>query len=414
MKTYNFSAGLLILPFLIALALFPSKGEFSSILLAEFFSWSLLITFSFIFVQNYKYKDHALFCILILTLFKISAEMTGNSTFDLIYRAIYVVVVFFAGSSMVLKNHTSLLRQMYWLSGLSIIISLLQIFGVLWAQELGSAISWKGAGNYPVLFQAYSEDFNPAMSQFRPDGFSHANNLTSQLLLFFYAYSYFFATFSTGLTKPVFRWLFIITFAGALTGGKVFVFGIFMINLFTFIFLRKDNIEKVFFSLILTLFAYLLYFLLFPGLFLINFNYQLFISNALDRIANIILLHDLNTFSLLIDSSILEASNSVDAISGLAYLSTLRNAPAFLFVAVVLFVLWLRALKTLKNDYIFNVRFLSIIMMVALISSLVGGPFCFTIWFFFFASIVSVPFTFRLLSERCFNLMRIPQSPSKI
>jgi len=414
MKIYNFSAEILILPFLIGLALFSSKEGFSNILLTEFFSWSLVITFSFIFVQNYKYKENALFFILMLTLFKISSEMTGNPTFDLIYRAIYSGVIFFAGSSMVLKNHTSLLSQMYWLSGLSIIISLLQIFGVLWVQEFGSASSWKGTGNYPVLFQLYSEDFNPAMSQSRPDGFSHANNLTCQLLLFFYAYSYFFATFNTGINKPVYMWFFLITFAGALTGGKVFVFGILMINLFTFIFLRKDNIKKIFFSLILTLFAFLLYFLLFPGLFTTNFNYQLFISNALGRIENIILLHDLNAFSPLIDGSILEESNSLEPISGVAYLSTLDNASIFLFVAVFLFALWVRRLRALKNDFIFNVRFLSIIMMVALISSLFGGSFCTSIWFFFFASMVFAPFTFPLLTERCFNSIRVPQSPSKI
>ena len=301
-------------------------------------------------------------------------------------------------------------------------MSLLQINGVLWAQEIGSGLEWKVAGDVPVLFQSYMPDFWIPMSQTRPDGFTHANNLTSQLLLFFYAYGFFHFSINTSLTKPPLKWLFLIAFSCALSAGKVIVLGILMINAFAWLFMRTDNIHQLLRILAVTLAAYLLYFALFPALFILNFNLDVLIINIMGRVMNIQYMHDAIMLQAFYDfltgllsnnyqpsdiayfNNYFQENFSIDPVSGL---SSLIDYWMTLVMGIIIigpiWLRWLRRLRRFDNPYIRNIGYLMVIMLISLIASMFGGPFITTIWFVFFFSCVSFPFTSPYFSKHFYQ-----------
>lgn len=415
MKKIKFSLYPFVMPLLVGLAAFSSKERFPDYQLTHLIYWSLLIVFGVIFVQNFKHRQLALLLFSAVVIVRLLILPFPNIS-SLKYMSIflYAIIVIFSGTCLILKKPILLLRQMYWLSIISIIMSLLQINGVLWAQEIASALDWKVPSTTPFLFQMYSPDLWGGSTQTRPDGFTHANNLTSQLLLFFYAYSFFFFSFKSDFPKPPAKYHFFIAFACALTAGKVIILGILAINAIAWLFLRKNNERLLFRTLVVTLTAYLLYFMLFPGLFILNFNSDLFIFNAMGRIIN---LSDIYGFSILqpfvdflsglssnqyIDihaqNALLMGTASEEAFSGIAFMA--EYLPIIIPSVIIVGLLWVIRLRRLDNLYIPNMRYCTYVMLVALISSVFGGPFVNTIWFSFFLSFVLVPFILPYLPRQ--------------
>jgi len=405
----------LTLPLLAGLAAFSSKDRFPDHELTLFFSWSLLLVLGVIFVANFKYRGPAIVLFAAAVLIRALALAAPDvGVLQMAWIALYAVITIVAGACLVLKRPVLLLRQMYWVSILSVLMSLLQIHGVQWAQEFGSAIDWKVRGETPVLFQPYSYDLEIPMSQSRPDGFTHANNLTSQLLLFFYAYAVFHCSFKTNLPRPPLRWLFMIALASALSAGKVIVLGMLAVIAVAWLLPKRPDRKALFRTLTVTLAAYGLYFALYPVLFVINFNLDWFIVNAMGRIVNLQSVTGISTFQPLIEllsswysNDYLEIRNpetwlldvaTLEAYSGIA--SMVDYLAVIVPVVVVGGILLVRSLRRLDELPIRNMRHLVVIMLLASISSVFGGPFVTTVWFMFFLSFSLIPLTLPYLSRR--------------
>jgi len=407
----------LALPLLAGMAAFSNKDRFPDVELTYLFSWLLLFALGVIFVGSFKYRGPAIAVfiavVLVRALLAIAPEIGGLS---LVSIALYALITIVAGAALVLKEPILLLRQMYWLSAISIAISLLQIQGVVWAQEFGSAVDWKVRGDFDVLFVPYSDDFKFAMTQSRPDGFTHANNLTSQLLMFFYGYALFLYSFRTGLPRPPLLWLFVIAFACALTAGKVIVLGILMTHAIAWLVPRKRDWKALLRTLAVTLAAFALYFVLFPGLFIINFNLDWFIFNAMGRIMNLQSFAGITTFQPLVDllsgwysNKYLDIENperwlfeegtvTAEAFSGISFmLDYFWIIVPGTIVGVILLAMSLRRLEGLP---VRNLRYLVMIMFCTSVSSVFGGPFVTTVWFLFFLSFSLIPVTLPYLSTR--------------
>lgn len=406
----------LVLPMLVGLAAFSSKERFPDYQLTQFFSWSLLLASGVIFIKNFKHKKSALMIFLMNILTRFILLLLPNSLFFLyLSNSLFAIIIIFAGASIFLEKPMLLLRQMYWLSIISIIMSLLQINGVRWAQEFGSAFEWKRTSDIPILFVQYSSDLWVGLCQMRPDGLTHANNLTSQLLMLFYAYIIFFYTFENNFQKIPAKILFITSFACALNGGKVIVLGIFSIFLFLLFFTLNNNGRKFLRAFAITFSGYLLYFTLYPGLFILNFNYTLFLTNAIGRVLNLSNLSNIPGIEYFAEfltgfsnekyqsyevqaQQFQLAKNLTESISGLSRL--IAYSPFVLLFVIIGYFLLKKNLWRVDKLHLNNMRIFLSIMGIALVASIFGGPFFSTVWFVFFISFVLTPMSLSLMTKR--------------
>jgi len=404
----------LALPLLVCLAAFSSKERFPDSQLTIFFSWSLLLVFGIIFVRNFNNKLLAGIIVLTTVFLRCTLLVMPNiSIIVYLYNFLFALVVIFSGTCVFFKIPVLLLKQMFWFSVISILMSLLQINGVKWAQEFGSAISWKQTSNAEVLFINSSSLSWITATQYRPDGLTHANNLTSQLLLIFYAYTFYFYLFKLNLNKITSRSMFSISFACALNGGKIIVFSVFFILAFTLIFHFKSNKQRLIRALSLTFAGYLLDFILFPGLFNLNFNSYLFFTNASGRVMNLSgytnisgLKYFANFLSGFIDyrqysssfeTQQMKAAANEDFYSGVAML--IPYLPLVIPSFIIVYQLWRKNLWRIDLIYFKKLRTFMSIMFITMASSIFGGPFFSTIWFTFFISFVLLPITLPLMTN---------------
>ena len=408
----------LVLPLLVCLAAFSSKAKFPDYELTLFFSWALFLTCALLFIRSFRYRAMAVVLVSLLVVVRILNQLTAAPAVIMnCYFAGGFVIMAFAGLSVFLKVPTLLLWQMYWLAAISVIISLLQIHGVPWAQEFGSAISDNGLSGGRVWFQGYDVVYSESagIPQARPDGFTHANNLSSQLLLMFYAFCFYCFTAKTGLPKARNAGLFVIAFASALNAGKVVVLGIILIWL-TSLVLGNVRKKRLLLAIAITLGAYWLYGVLFPGLFILNFNPDRFIYNASGRIINFGvmakteifvplagLVRSFGTDRYITYQEILMMNDEVEGYSE-AYSGIVAMIPYLPVILVGVFVtafLWKSEAWRLDRLRMANLRSGSVIMAVALLATVFGGPFYRTVWFAFFLSLVIAPLLCRFFAK-CF------------
>jgi hypothetical protein len=416
----------LVLPLLAGLAAFSSKTKFPDYELTLFFSWVLFLTFASLFIRSFRYRELAVVLVSLLIVIRVLIQLTdAPAVITNCYFVGGIVLMVFAGLSVFLKIPALLLRQMYWLAAISVIISLLQIHGVPWAQEFGSAIDDNGLSAGRVWFQGYEVVCHESapLSQARPDGFTHANNLTSQLLLMFYAFCFYCFTAETGLPKASSAGLFVIAFAIALNAGKVVVLGIILIWL-TSLVLGNVRKKRLLLAIAITLGAYWLYGVLFPGIFILNFNPDLFVYNASGRIINFGVMANTEIFvpfadlvkSLGTGRYISEIDflllNNLAAGYSVAYSGIGTMIPYLPVILVGVFVtafLWKSEAWRLDRLGMANLRSGSVIMSVALLASVFGGPFYRTVWFVFFLSLAIAPLLCRFYDNKFIRSVSRPR-----
>jgi hypothetical protein len=410
-KLLHFSA----LPLLVSLAAFSSKDRFPDHEITIVSSWLLLFVFACIFFHSFKYKNLAIILITaviilrVINIFTLSVQLVYLSSF------LFLPLVIVSSICIVLKNNEIFIRQIIFFTLISIVISLLQIHGVVLVQKFGSGADWKVLSDVPLLFVEYTEYFWAGMTQTRPDGITHANNLTSQILLFFYAW---LVTFNISQLKEKFSSKFlilIISFGCAINAGKVIIFGIGC--LFIFILTNNTNMKmKIFLNIIIpTFLGYALYAILYPGLFILNFDLSVFFINAIGRIINLGVIAD-NTLFLAIGEYL--SQFEVDGVYSIdSQLSTLKfinetsdtfsglgsviNFLSIIFpILFVIIILWKKAAHRLNFLYIKNIKTVIGGILVISIASIFGGPFITTIWYVFFSSIVLTPIIIPWLSVK--------------
>jgi len=396
-----------VLPLLTGIALFSSKTRFPDYELTVTASWLLLFVSSQIFLSHSKRKEPA-FIIVLTAIFAKTISIFSPGSISVIYQVASFVIITSSGLVVLLKIPNTIVKQISWFAGFSILISLFQISGFVWAQMIGSAFFDKGSSSIDLLFQDFELAKEAGLLQTRPDGFTHANNLTSQLLLFFYAYVFFHLTCSYKSIPSFKVSLFLISFAAALNSGKVFVLGVILIWIVSLI--VRDSIRaKVLNGIKITVIGYLFYAFFYPGLFVLNFNPDLFVLNAADRVLNlgdIIGTNMLNGFAEILQSlasynfvSVNTISNQglmaekIDAISGIAALSS-KKYFLILIIAIGGIILKIEDWRFRSIGFP-QFKSGSIIIGAALTASLFGGSFYNTIWFSFFISYSIAPIILR-------------------
>jgi len=391
----------LLLPLLVGLAAFSSKERSPDLQLTYLCSWALLLVSSVISIRTFRVpwiaRILAFAAIIARVLSHLSPDNAGLAMANMVSSAPLLLV---AGASAFVVIPRVLLRQIYWTATASVVMSLLQLGGVIWAQDFGSAADWKGAGHVPLLFQPYRPDLLLNMAQWRPDGITHANNLTGQLLLMFFAYAVALYSARSNAVRPALKSVFMIAFAGALSGGKVVLVGIGLVGLVALI-VPGSAKGKVVSAGIACLLAYLLGATLYPGVFAYTYNPNLLFANASVRMSNTGLTERSELFASLtravsetrfdsFPASEMDPSVVPDeAISGVAQLVPY----AAVILPTLVFVGWWQArrIRQLVVRFGSALAYDSTLMAVACVASILGGPFFRTTWFTFFASLALLP-----------------------
>lgn len=398
----------LVLPLLVGLAFFSSKTRSPDRELTVSISWLLFFVLSRIFLNCSKHRESAF---IIITIGFVSKLLFAFfESISLVYQVTNSIIILSSGLVVLLRIPDTIIKQISCFAGLSILISIFQISGFTWAQMAGSAFFDKGASTIELLFQGFDVAKEGGILQTRPDGFTHANNLTSQLLLFFYAYVFFhLICFSKSIASLKVS-LLLISFAAALNSGKVFVLGVVFIWIAS-VFVRDSRRGEVFNGVRITLVGYLLYAVNYPGLFILNFNPDLFILNGADRVLNLgdtIGTNMLNGFAEMLQSFVsynfisadtiltqVMANEKVEAISGVAALTDRKYI--ILLIAIGGIILKSEGWRFRSISFP-QLKSGSIIIGAALVASLFGGAFYNTIWFVFFVSFPVAPIILRYVN----------------
>jgi hypothetical protein len=323
------------------------------------------------------------------------------------------ILLAMAGLAVFLFRPTLLLRQMYVLAAVSIGMSLLQINGIAWAQSFGSAVEDKGLSSVAVFGATFQDAELAGLLQTRPDGFTHANNLTSQLLLLFYTWALICYLGTAKRLRAASMGLGLIAFACALNGGKVVVLGVLLVQVAALLFVRKRL--RLGIAVITTGVAYAAYYILFPGVFITNFNPDLFVHNASDRVVNLgvalgterltplaLAIAKLGTGSYIPQDYVLLHNFNMESETQV-YSGWARLGPLLPFAAVGAIALlygWRTRADASPLLRRRNMGIGAILLAAALSACLCGGPFYQTIWFCFFAAPVFAPWIVAAYRER--------------
>lgn len=402
-----------ILPLLVLNVTFSSKPVFPDSLFHHSFSLIFIIIAVTTFYRTCNYKTLAIGIIVTLVLIRVLRFIYAEQgdALEAIYYVPYCFILLAVGTKMLKDYPYLMMRQIIWISAISVILSLLQIMGVQWAQSLTNYYWYDGGSNYSYLFVQWANLPTISGLQIRPVGFASANNVVSQYLLFFYAFSILWFTGDKYQYRPSFLSVFIISFACALTGAKIIVFVMVMVNIVALFYVER-KMRVILFALT-TCFAYLIYWLLFPGVFVYNFNIDLFIFNVMVRFADL-----LNRLGITyIDSmfSFLSQYQTGEYIGIRNVKSTVENLGvthitgigsvikywSILFPIVLsLLPFWFIQLRKLSATPRINIQKLSLLMMVAALASTAGGPFLMTSYFWFFFSFALYPLSVLILKNR--------------
>lgn len=406
-----------LLPLLILNVTFTSKPIYPEVLLHQVFSMMFIVCAIVVFYRASSNQILAISIIAALVLLRILRYADGSGLLEALYFIPYGALLLGVGAKMVRDYPVLMLNQIMWICVISIFLSLLQIMGVQWAQSLTNFYWYEGGSSEAYLFVQKSVLPQVYGIQTRPVGFASANNIVSQYLLFFYAYAILWFTNRKSQYTPPLKWLFIISFACAITGAKLVIAGIVLIQIAVWIVTNRQDYLYLLRALFVTIMAYCLYWVLFPGLFVMNYNLDLFSFNLMVRLSDLLVRQGVpiadeifmflafyNTGEHIGQKNLLSTVEhlGVGEITGIG--SMVRYAWILLPAIAILVPVWFYHLSRLPIEMYINRKNLSLIMGVATVASTAGGPFLLTTYFWFFFAIAMYPFSRILLKPPSYVL----------
>jgi len=403
----------LLLPLLVLSVTFSSKPVYPDVWLHQIISSTFIICAIIVFYRSCRKNIILKFGIPIsLVLLRLLRFGYGDASgvLEAIYFVPYSILLLGVGAKMVRDYPLLMLRQIRWICAISIVLSLMQILGVQWAQSLTNFYWDIGGSTESYLFVRWSDMPPASCIQMRPVGFASANNIVSQYLLFFYAFAILWFADKKQEFQPLLMWLFIISFACALTGAKVVLAGIVLINIVA-VTIAKGKNRLYLFRVFVTIFlAYFCYWLLFPGLFVYNFNIDLFAFNAMLRLSNLInfadipyvetvllILSQYQTGEFIGQRSVISTLEKFDGTAMTGIGSVISYFPVIISAFLLLAPFWITRLRKLARGPYVDMQKVPLIMLVAAVASSAGGPFLFTSYFSFFFSFALYPLSVLLL-----------------
>lgn len=407
----------LLLPLLVLSVTFSGKPVYPDVWLHQIISSAFIICAIIVFYRSCRKNIILAFGVPIsLVLLRIIRFQYGEESgvFEAIYFVPYSILLLGVGTKMVRDHPLLMLRQIIWICAISIVLMLMQIMGVQWAQSLTNFYWYNGGSTESYLFVWWS-DLPPASGiQMRPVGFASANNVLSQYLVLFYAFGILWFADKTQRFKPPLKWLFIISFACALSGAKVVLSGVVLINIAALLIAKKESKLYLFRVFLTTLFAYFCYFLLFPGLFVYNFNLDLFAFNSMLRLSQLIHLVDIPYAGDILNFlSQFQTGEYIGQRSVMLTLKTFEDRaliitgigtvavfyPVIISICLLVAPFWITRLRKSARGHYVDMQKVPLIMLVATVAGSMGGPFLFTSYFWFFFSFALYPLSVLLLSQ---------------
>jgi len=401
-----------LLPLLVLSVTFTSKPVYPEIILHQIFSMMFMVLAIMVFYRACANQVLAITIIAALVFIRILRYADASEILVVIYFIPYSILLLVVGAKLVRDYPVLMLRQVMWICVISIILSLMQITGVQWAQSLTNFYWQLGGENEKYLFVQW-QNLPPIQGiQVRPVGFASANNIVSQYLLFFYAFAMIWFSSKQNRLQPPLIWLFMISFACALTGAKVVIAGMILIQVAIWVLSKRQNYLCLVKSLSITVLAYCVYWILFPGLFVFNFNLDLFSYNLMLRLADLFIkqgvpitdevfmfLANYNTGEFIGQKNLISSieRSETESITGIG--SMVRFAWVIVPVVATIIPLWFYQMRRLQPDPYIDRKNLSIIMAVAAVASSAGGPFLLTSYFWFFFAIAMYPLSRILLKD---------------
>lgn len=405
----------LVLPLLVLSVTFSSKPVFPDSTLHLIFSSAFVFCAIVVFYANSKSGLTVLIPLSVvllraMRLREVGSEYLLESTLlEILYSIPYSILMLGVGAYM-LRDHTGLMvRQIRWVLLVSILLSLLQISGVQWAQSLTNFYWYDGGTTESYFLIDWSHLPELSGIQMRPVGFAHANNVVSQFLLFFYGFLLACSIERTHGQQKRLLWFFVLSFACALTGAKLPATGIVFATLAALVVYRERKRVLALFGT--TLAAYFAYWLLFPGVAAYNFSVDLFVFNLALRLTslaasvNVPWADDIVQFLLQYQTGEYLGERSLDrtlratggdATTGVESIAPFLSAVALIGLAIA--PVWLKRLRKLARSR-FDAGRLPVLMVVVSVACSGGGPFLLTSYSWFFLSFGLYPLTILLLRD---------------
>ena len=165
-------------------------------------------------------------------------------------------------------------------------------------------------------------------------------------------------------------------------------------------------------AIAIVIFAYFCYWLLFPGLFVYNFNIDLFVFNSMLRLVSLMevveipfgesilaFLSEYQTGNHIGQRNVMKTMMALPTV--ITRVGLIVNYLIYIIPALFLiFPFWLNRLHMCTGSTNVDMEKLPIIMFVASVASMGGGPFLFSTFFWFFLSFSLYPLLIVLLRKR--------------
>jgi len=405
----------LLLPLLALNVTFTNKPFFPDVVLHQLFSSVLILCALVVFYRSCGSKLLAV-CVtaslVSLRILRLAAGDAGGLV-EAAYLVPYSILFLGVGARMVRDFPLLMLRQITWITGICVCLFLMQLLGVEWAQSLTNFYWETGGEADDCLFVSWKDLQQISAIQTRPVGFTASNNIVSQYLLFFYAFALIWYISDQDGFRPPKSWLFIISFACAVSGAKVVLATVLIINIAAFVIAGVTNLRLFLYAFLVTASAYALYWLFFPGVFVSNFNIDLFAFNAMVRVGFLLLDWDIPYVEEIMDFlSLFQTGDYIghqrtvtDTVEEFAAHDTKMTGigtiigylPFIIAVLLVLAPFYLHRLRKTPRGTIVDMHKLPILMFLAAVASTAGSPFIATPYFWFFFSIGLFPLSVSLI-----------------
>ena len=171
----------LLLPLLVLSVTFSGKPLYPDVVLYRIISATFIIFCIIVFYRTCKNKILAVSIPIAVVLLRILRLGYGEESgmLEAVYFVPYSILLLGVGAKMIRDYPLLLLRQIVWICAISIVLSLMQIMGVQWAQSLTNFYWYNGGSTESYLFVWWSDLPPTSGIQMRPVGFAYANNVLS-------------------------------------------------------------------------------------------------------------------------------------------------------------------------------------------------------------------------------------------
>ena len=399
----NRAAGLLI-PLLVLTLMTGSKPDPVFLAVNHIVSFGFAVCAGLAVVMGFK---KPLFWFIAGGAILLRIGMALNGRLEPVYLAFYLPLMFCIGFKL-LRDHRELVyRQLVFIVGVTAVLEVMQIWGVHWTQVWSNQYQFGGFTREAVVFVPVDQLATSNM-QYRPVGFAHANNVLSQLLVFFTAYH-----FGCALARRRIKLLRETAFAVAciLSGAKIVAGSLIVFALIGLLFNPMGLRRYVVRLLPLYIAVTLAYFVFFPGPASYNYNVDLLVYNAQARIYDLSRFYDLPFLNNLYDflgsfsvgffghsgadlykldprETIESAGFALERVSGIASIGEyLPGVIAGVLAALIVYFLRYKELR----ERLHSTMKISLMCLLAILVSPFGGPFLFTSYFWIFAEMAFFP-----------------------